>query len=321
MSAVLLAEAIGHNVISAVVPFALLHTAIFNTALTVAVEMKVEMVKHKIKKLSSDWLTNLLSKAFNTLRHAQLLTITGAVIHILGIYAFQGRESKSLYLDCTWWGMIIAISSEMKTPKIAVLTIITGIAVMAFGSIDGQKIYEAILINISILSLFFPFIIIYLGYIMVKNVPLTGLAAVVITFVRPRAVRCFFSCIVSQYLALMKAILRTVIIFWTIAILGSITVPSVITFLFMFPYKLWGDDASLGLLLPLSVAAAVTIICWQGAVGPAAFILPATFIYFMIFSRSEFTLHLMPFSALLSFLVAESNVWSVEVTLQANNVM
>lgn len=42
MSTAILAEAIGQNILSAVVPFELLHTAVFNTVLTVAAGIKLE---------------------------------------------------------------------------------------------------------------------------------------------------------------------------------------------------------------------------------------------------------------------------------------
>ncbi len=43
LSTVLLAEAIGQNVFCAVVPFALLHTAVFNTVLTMAASNEVRV--------------------------------------------------------------------------------------------------------------------------------------------------------------------------------------------------------------------------------------------------------------------------------------
>lgn len=90
---------------------------------------------------------------------------------------------------------------------------------------------------------------------------------------------------------------------------------------FLFPYLLLKDVAVTLLILALSLAAAVTIVCRQRAVGPAAFIFPAVCIYDVEFVRSQFSLFIIESSVLVSFLVAKSNFWSVELTLQANNVI
>ncbi len=55
------------------------------------------------------------------------------------------------------------------------------------------------------------------------------------------------------------------------------------------PYLLLKDVAVALLIALLSLAAAVTIVCRQRAVGPAAFIFPAVCIHDVEFVRSQFS--------------------------------
>lgn len=208
LSTVLLAEALGQNVFCAVAPFALLHTAVFITALTVAVGMDVEIAELELERLFPGLLNNPLSATFNTLRHAQPLTIIGAVIMSLWVFGLRDEE-----LCLGQWGMIIGITSELKTPKTAILTIITGVAMMAFGSTDAQQEYGNIItyiLNILlIMPLMIPFVITFLANIIAQSVPVSDICATVLaltTFVRLRAIVCFFTHIKSQYVGLIKSI-------------------------------------------------------------------------------------------------------------------
>lgn len=78
LSTVLLAKAIGQNVFCAVVPFALLHIAVFNAALTMVARMRLEFESLCWRKLEK-MLPLFLVMLFNTLRHTQPLTIIGGV--------------------------------------------------------------------------------------------------------------------------------------------------------------------------------------------------------------------------------------------------
>ncbi len=122
-----------------------------------------------------------------------------------------------------------------------------------------------------------------------------------------------------QHLILMKSVLRSVCVFGATVILTISIAQVVIVLVFLFPYLLLKDVAVTLLILALSLAAAVTIVCRQRAVGPAAFIFPAVCIYVNLSDHSP--AYSLESSVLVSFLVAKSNFWSVELTLQANNVI
>ncbi len=262
VSTVLLAEAIGQNVFCAVVPFALLHTAIFITALTMAIGMNLEVAELELENLFPGLLINPLSITFNTLRHAQPLTIIGAVIMCFWVFGLQDSENKELCLG--QWGMIIAITSELKTPKTAILTIITGVATMAFGSTEGQQQYgniiAYILTIVLIMPLMIPFVITILANIIAQSVPVSYICATVLAvtaIVRLRAVMCFFTHIISQYVGLIKAIFKTVCVFGAIVIFSFI-IAFLLIFVGMLPHSFWGDDDN-----ARSLQCAVKMLCWM----------------------------------------------------------
>ncbi|XP_058636744.1 uncharacterized protein LOC131543439 [Onychostoma macrolepis] len=227
-----------------------------------AIGMNIEVAELELENLFPGLLINLLSTTLNTLRHAQPLTIVGAVIMCFWVFGLRDSENEELCLGR--WGMIIAITSELKTPKTAVLIIITGVAMMSFGSTEGQHVYGdiiAFILNILlIMPLMIPFVITFLANVIAQSVPVSDICATVVAvtaIVRLRAVMCFFTHIITQYVGLIKAIFKTVCVFGAIVIFSFI-IALLLIFVGWLPHSFWGDDDNARLL-----QFTVKTLCWM----------------------------------------------------------
>lgn len=135
---------------------------------------------------------------------------------------------------------------------------------MAFGSTEGQQEYGNIIAYIFkivlIMPLMIPFVITFLVSKIAQSVPVSDICATVFAvtaIVRLRAVMCFFTHIISQYVGLIKAIFKTVCVFGAI-IIFSFIIALLLIFVGRLPHSFWGDDDN-----ARSLQLMVKMHCWM----------------------------------------------------------